>query len=111
MLYLPPVFNMIKAESYLESKKLMQQYLDLLCNSDTISVPSKVNSLLHMYNACQQGNKALVFISLVELCSKEGCFDILEVRAREVVSESSGWDLKDAERSDLYLRIAECLDR
>ena len=51
-----------------------------------------------------------MFINLVELCCKEGCFDILEVRAREVVSESTSWDLKDAERRDLYLRIAECLD-
>ena len=110
MLYLLPVFSMIGKDSYEDSKKLMQQYLDLLCQSDTFSVPSKVTSLLHMYNACQQGNKALVFISLVELCCKNGCFDILEVRAREVVSESVSWDLKEAERRDLYLRIAECLD-
>jgi hypothetical protein len=110
MLYLLPVFNMIKADSYEESKKLMQQYLDLLCKSDTFSVPSKVTSLLHMYNACKQGNKSLVFISLVELCCREGCFDILEVRAREVVYESTSWDLKEVERRDLYLRIARCLD-
>jgi len=51
MLYLPPVFNMIGKENYLESKRLMQQYLDILCHSEGFSVPSKVNCLLHMYNA------------------------------------------------------------
>ena len=52
MLYLLPVFNMLKAESYEESKRLMQQYLDLMCKSDTFTVPRIVTSLLQMYNAC-----------------------------------------------------------
>jgi len=66
-----------------------------------------------MYNTCQGGGiKALIFVTLVELCSKCGCFEILSQRAHETEQESKQWgEMSVTERQMLYQRIAVVLDK
>jgi hypothetical protein len=63
-----------------------------------------------MYNSTQEGMKAQVFKTLVEVCQQEGQIDILIQRARAVEQESSSWNLSTEEKKDLYLSVAQSLD-
>jgi len=108
MLYMLPVLNLCEYE---ESKTMLVQFVNLLVDCDKFSVPSKVNSLLHMYNACARGLKAIAFEKLVSLCANQDCFEILSTRARDVVRESAKWELSDYERKELYQKVARSLDQ
>lgn len=75
-----------------------------------MSINAKVVTFLQMYNSTQEGMKAQVFKTLVEVCQQEGQIDILIQRARAVEQESSSWNLSTEEKKDLYLSVAQSLD-
>jgi hypothetical protein len=102
MLYLLPVFNLAYNIDAKQAHQIVSDFSKILIKCPNFSVQSKVTSLLHMYNACQKGIKALIFIRLTKLCSDEGCFDILSSRARDVVREQEPWELTIDEQKELY---------
>lgn len=83
--------------------------MDLLVHSEKLSVPNKLTNLLYAYNATKGALKASVFIKLLQLTASEGCFDILEQRARAVVKDSTDWIISTEERRELYLTVAQVL--
>ena len=113
MLYLLPLFNLVYAEDSQKAFSLVEQYAKLISEAEDVTTQTKVTSFLHMYNTCQGGGiKALIFVTLVELTSKCGCFEILSQRAHETEQESKAWgEMTISERQMLYQRIAAVLDK
>lgn len=56
--------------------------------------------------------KALIFTLLIELTSKNGCFEILSQRAHVADQEAKAWgEMTVAERQMFYSRVATVLDK
>lgn len=109
MLYLLPIFNMCGNKDLYECKQLFVKFMDLIVDSAKLSVPNKVTNLLYAFNATKASLKATVFVKLLQLTAKEGCFDILEQRARAVVQDSADWNISTEERRELYHTVAQVL--
>jgi len=73
----------------------------------------KVNALVYVYGIFGENNgfKALVFTRLCELCKRENSLSIIIERARNVEQEAQQWQLTLEEKQELFLSIANVLDK
>lgn len=82
MLYLLPLFNLVQMRDSRRAHSFVNDFSGVLISGENFTLQAKVTSLLHMYNACHSSLKEVVFVRLVELCSTEGCFEIISERAQ-----------------------------
>ena len=69
--------------------------------------------LVHVYGIFGNDNgfKAIVFTQLCQLCQRENSLSIIVERARNVEQEAQEWNLTLEEKQQLFLSIAQVLDK
>lgn len=105
-LYLLPCVQLAEKQDATKTKEIMGQFIELLSNAANVNLHTKVTSFLQMYNATQDGMRALVFMAFVKILQKENQLEIMVQRARNIEQEQASWNLTSEERKELFLTVA-----
>lgn len=61
-----------KRQKEREIMQIFTEIVDLLADTESVPIPAKVTSFLHLYNATDRGLKAYVFKTFVRICQQAG---------------------------------------